>query len=89
VAEKRKEFQVTNDVAVVHPDPKLIKLVNAGAGRIEPDSARFGLAKLGPIGVGNEGKCQAKNRSAQFFSAEINPGRDAAPLLPPICSSHL
>jgi hypothetical protein len=47
--EEGEIFQVADDVAVVGVDPILIKLVDAGPFRIEPDGAGYGLADFGAV----------------------------------------
>ena len=67
--QKREIFQIADDVAVIGVDPELVKLIDAGAFRIEPDGAGFGLAEFRAVGVGDERQREAENRFAQFFAA--------------------
>ena len=67
--QEREVFQVADHVAVVGVDPELVEVIDAGAFRIEPDGAGFGLAELGAVGVGDERQREAVDRFAQFLAA--------------------
>src|SRR5882724_13720287 len=83
LAQKRKILQIRDHLAIVGVNPELVKLINAGPAGIEPHCARFGLAKLRSIRLGNEKQSQAMNCSAQLFSSEIDSSRDISPLIAP------
>ena len=79
--EKGEVFQVADNIAVVDANPELVKLVNAGLARIEPNGARFRLAEFGSVRVGDERERQAVDLFAQLLAAEINSRGDIAPLI--------
>ena len=89
--QKREEFQVADDVAVVGVDPELVEAIDAGAFRIEPDGAGFGLAEFRAVGVGDERQRQAIRPCLPSFLRVRSMPAVMLPhwSLPPICSSQL
>ena len=79
--QKREVFQVADHVAVVRVDPELVKSIDAGAFRVEPDGAGFGLAEFRAVGVGDERKRETESRLAQFLPDQVDAGGDIAPLV--------
>jgi hypothetical protein len=76
-----EKLQVTNDVAVIGVDPKLVEAIDAGLFGIDPDSTRHALAEFGAIGIGDKRECETEDLSTKFFAAEITAGGNVAPLI--------
>src|SRR5882762_2313639 len=76
-----EELQVGDDVTIIGADPELVKLIDAGPGGIKPYGPGFGLAELGAVGISDEGKSEAIDSFAEFFSAKVDTGGDIPPLV--------
>ena len=69
-----------------HVHPELVELVGRGALGVEPHVAALGLAKLGAVGLGDQGAGDGIGLAAVHAAYELGAGGDVAPL---VAAAHL
>src|SRR5262249_45562446 len=74
-------FEVAYDVAIIDLNPKLVKPINTGSPRIQPDRTSLGLAALAAVGFCYQRQRETINRSAMFLPYQINTYAVVAPLV--------
>lgn len=79
---QRGEYlDVAFGILVGHVEPELVELVGRGVAAVEPHVARFGLAELPAVALGDEGARQREALVAVHAADKLGAGGDVAPLV--------
>ncbi len=81
-----ENLDVSCSIGIADVKPELIELVGRGVTAVEPNVARFGLAKLASVGFGNQRAGKGKCFATGFAAYKLGTGSDVTPL---VRTSHL
>jgi hypothetical protein len=81
LSQEGKIFEHADDIAIVGANPKLVKAINTGAARVQPDRSGHGFAELAAIGIRDQRQSKPEDMRAQFLAAEVHARSDIAPLI--------
>src|SRR5262249_11837093 len=84
--EPGEKLEIRNHIAIVGVQPELVEAVWRSHFRIQPDGARFGLAKLHACSRGNQRKHERMRARATQTANQIDARENITPL---ITAAHL